>query len=75
MLVSAGGITRRAEVASGRGQISQSDARVHFGLGREAAVTRLQVRWANGPTVAYPIDRVDAHVTIDQATGAVTYDK
>jgi hypothetical protein len=75
VLVTAGDMTRRGEVASGRGQISQSDLRVHFGLGRDAAVSRLKVRWANGPTVEYPIDRVDVRVTIDQATGAVHYQK
>jgi hypothetical protein len=60
VFLTAGGIRRRAEVASGRGQISQSDMRVHFGLGRETAVAKLEVRWANGPTVEYTIDRVDS---------------
>jgi hypothetical protein len=31
------------------------------------------VRWANGASVEYKIDRVDAIVTIDQASGSVTY--
>jgi hypothetical protein len=75
VFVSAGGVRRRGEVASGRGQISQSDLRVHFGLGRHTAVTRVEVRWANGESVDYKIDRVDTLVTIDQATGAVTYSK
>jgi enediyne biosynthesis protein E4 len=71
--VTAGGIRRRGEVASGRGQISQPDLRVHFGLGRHSVVSRLEVRWANGPSVEYKIDRVDAIVTIDQASGSVTF--
>jgi hypothetical protein len=71
--VTAGGIRRRGEVASGRGQISQPDLRVHFGLGRQSVVSRLEVRWANGPSVEYKIDRVDAIVTIDQASGSVTF--
>jgi hypothetical protein len=75
VFVTAGGVRRRAEVASGRGQISQSDLRVHFGLGRHTSVTRVEVRWANGETVEYRIDRVGAHATIEQATGAVTYSK
>jgi enediyne biosynthesis protein E4 len=73
VLVTAGGLTRRGEVASGRGQISQSDLRVHVGLGTERAVTSLSVRWANGPTTRYAIPRIDAVVSIDQKTGAVTY--
>ena len=75
MFVTAGGVRRRGDVASGRGQISQSDLRMHFGLGKQTAVARVEVRWANGPSVVYAVDRVDAIVTIDQATGAVTYNK
>ena len=33
VFVTAGGVRQRGEVASGRGQISQSDLRVHIGLG------------------------------------------
>jgi hypothetical protein len=73
VFVTAGGLRRRGEVASGRGQISQSDLRVHVGLGAETRVSRLEVRWANGATVEYAVDRVDTIATIDQATGAVTY--
>jgi enediyne biosynthesis protein E4 len=75
VFVTAGGVRQRGEVASGRGQISQSDFRVHFGLGAEAKVTRVEVRWANGRSVDYAIDRVDSIVTIDQATGSITYRK
>ena len=49
--------------------MSQSDLRVHIGLGEAASIDKLEVRWANGPTVAYPITRVDAVVTIDQQRG------
>jgi hypothetical protein len=61
------------EVASGRGQVSQSDTRVHFGLGADTTVQSLNVRWAGGAIRTYAIDRVDAVVTIDQRSGAVTY--
>jgi hypothetical protein len=73
IFVTAGGVRRRGEVASGRGQISQSDLRVHVGLGRETAISKLEVRWAGGETASYAIDRVDAIVTIDQRTGRVSY--
>jgi len=68
----AGGIRRRGEVASGRSHISQSDLRVHFGLGAATRVERLEVRWANGAAVAYDIPAVDRLVTIDQARGIVS---
>jgi len=73
VFVTAGGLRRRGEVASGRGQMSQSDLRVHVGLGRETTVSKLEVRWAGGDTASYAIDRVDALVTIDQKSGRVTY--
>ena len=67
MFVTAGGRRMRGEVASGRGQISQSDLRVHFGLGSAADVTALEVRWANGQAVRYPPPAIDSIVTIDQS--------
>jgi hypothetical protein len=44
---------------------------VHFGLGVATRVERLEVRWANGATVAYDIPSVDRQVVIDQASGVV----
>ena len=75
VFVTAGGMRRRAEVASGRGQISQSDLRVHVGLGATSQVEMVEVRWSSGVTARYPVTRVDAIATIDQKTGAVTYDR
>jgi hypothetical protein len=75
VFVTAGGVRRRGEVASGRGQISQSDLRVHVGLGRQTTVSKLEVRWAGGNAASYVIDRVDSLVTIDQKSGRVSYGK
>ena len=69
VFVTAGGRRLRGEVASGRGQVSQSDLRVHFGLGTATAVTALEVRWANGPAVTYEVPGVDRLIVIDQARG------
>ena len=68
VFLTAGGRRMRGEVASGRGQISQSDLRVHFGLGSATEITALEVRWANGPTVRYPAPQIDRVVTIEQAS-------
>ncbi len=65
----ANGVRMRRDVASGRSQLSQSDLRIHFGLGSATKVERLQVRWANGSAVEYEIPRVDSFITIDQARG------
>ena len=69
VFLTAGGARMRGEVASGRGQLSQSDLRVHFGLGAATRVDRLEVRWANGPTVEYEVPAVDREWVIDQARG------
>jgi hypothetical protein len=67
----AGGLRMRGEVASGRSQLSQSDLRVHFGLGAAAHVDRLEVRWANGPKVSYEVPAVDSLLVIDQSRGLI----
>jgi hypothetical protein len=64
----AGGVRHRGEVASGRGHLSQSDLRVHFGLGAATRVERLEVRWANAPAAVYPVTAIDRLIVIDQAS-------
>jgi enediyne biosynthesis protein E4 len=71
VFLTAGGARQRGDVASGRSVMSQSDRRVHFGLGPAARVDRLEVRWANGPTVAYEVSAIDTELLIDQARGVV----
>jgi hypothetical protein len=73
VFVQVGGVRQRLEVASGRGQMSQSDLRLHVGLGSAEKVEAIEVRWAGGARGTYHVDRVDTQVTIDQASGSVTY--
>ncbi len=73
VFVRTGGVRQRVEVASGRGQMSQSDLRPHVGLGTATKVDGIEVRWAGGAKATYQIDRVDTQVTIEQATGKVSY--
>jgi hypothetical protein len=56
----------RGEVASGRSYISQSDLRVHFGLGTADRVEKLEIRWAGGSVQEYPVSGIDRQMTIDQ---------
>jgi hypothetical protein len=65
----ANGQRMRGEVASGRSLHSQSDLRVHFGLGAATKVDKLEVRWANGKTESYAISGVDQFITIEQGKG------
>jgi hypothetical protein len=59
----------RGEVASGRGHLSQSDLRVHLGLGDATAIDTIEVRWPNGAIIIYPGGPIDTIMDIDQATG------
>jgi enediyne biosynthesis protein E4 len=44
----AGGMTQTEEIHSGGSYISQSDLRVHFGLGSATKIDSLEVRWPSG---------------------------
>jgi hypothetical protein len=46
--LTAGGVTQIREVSGGTGFASQSEFRVHFGLGELGAVEHLVVRWPSG---------------------------
>jgi hypothetical protein len=59
--LTSGGVTRAAEVHSGRSYQSCYGLRVHFGLGRSATVERIEVRWPSGAVdvlTGVPADRV-----------------
>lgn len=72
VFLTAGGGRQRGDVASGRSVMSQSDRRVHFGLGAATRVERLEVRWANGAVVSYDVPAVDREIRIDEARGVVS---
>ncbi|MCI0339410.1 MAG: CRTAC1 family protein [Acidobacteria bacterium] len=59
----------RDEVASGRSYNSQSDLRVHYGLGAATKVEKLEVLWANGKREEFVIEKVDQILTIEQGKG------
>ncbi len=44
----AGGMTQTDEIHSGGSYISQSDTRVHFGLGKATKIDSLEIRWPSG---------------------------
>ena len=59
------------EVRSGSSYDSQSDLRVHFGLGAAAKVDSLEVRWPNGNLERFAELKVDAVNVVTEGTGAV----
>jgi hypothetical protein len=65
----AGGATQVDEVRGGGSYASQSDLRVHFGLGAATRVDRLEVRWPSGlreEWLEQPADRV---LTLTEGSG------
>ena len=48
MSVSAGGMTQMDEIRGGGGYNSSSDTRLHFGLGRSAVMSSVEVQWPSG---------------------------
>lgn len=59
--VTAGGHTWVDEVRAGRGYQSADDLRLHFGLGTNTVIDRLEIRWPNGQAEVctnLPTDRV-----------------
>ncbi|MGA2576565.1 MAG: CRTAC1 family protein [Bryobacteraceae bacterium] len=46
--LTAGGLTQIGEVRSGGSYLSQSDLRLHFGLGSARSIERLEIRWPSG---------------------------
>lgn len=67
----AGGFRQRGEVASGRGYISQSDLRIHFGLGTAERIEKLEIRWPNGAQETVSLPGVDRFFTFAQGKGLV----
>jgi enediyne biosynthesis protein E4 len=57
------------EVRSGSSYISQSDLRVHFGLGAATAMESVQVRWPSGLVEHFENLSVDAIHTLKEGTG------
>ena len=67
--VTAGGKRQRADVISGGSYCSQSDLRLHFGLGSAPKVDKLEVRWPSGTKEEIAVDGVDRLMTVSEGKG------
>jgi len=68
--VTANGQTQIDEVRSGGSYISQSDLRLHFGLGK-AVSANVSIRWLDGKTESLTAVAADQVVTIQEGKGIV----
>ena len=58
------------EVRSGSSYISNSDMRVHFGLGKNDKIDWVEIRWPSGLTERFPNLSGDRIHTLKEGSGA-----
>ncbi len=63
------------EVRSGGGYFSQSDLRIHFGLGKAAKVDLLEIRWPSGQVEVLKDLTVNELVVIKEGSGILRTEK
>ena len=57
------------EVRSGGSYLSQSHLRVHFGLGSETKIDRIEVRWPSGAVDKIKNSSADRFLTVEEGRG------
>ena len=71
--LTAGAVRQRGDVISGASYASHSDLRLHFGLGTEERVQKLEILWPSGAKQILENLPVDTEVTILEGKGVVKY--
>ena len=71
VFLTVGGVRQRADVISGASYGSNSDRRVHFGLGSSIRVDRLEIRWPSGAIENIRIDAIDRIIVVKEGEGIV----
>ncbi len=62
--ITAGSLVQTGEVRSGGSYLSQSDLRLHFGLGTEQKIDKVEITWPGGKRQMETSVDVDRVVTI-----------
>jgi enediyne biosynthesis protein E4 len=69
VFLTAGGIRQRADVFSGGSYGSNSDQRVHFGLGKAERVEKVEILWPDGTKEEVSSPKVDCIQKIREGKG------
>jgi hypothetical protein len=69
--VVAGGMTQTEEIHSGGSYLSQSDTRVHFGLGKATSIDSLEIRWPSGRMETFKALSADRFYSVLEGQGIV----
>lgn len=67
--LTAGGLTQIDEVRSGGSYLSQNDLRLHFGVGTETTVAKVEVSWPSGLKESFQNLAVDQIYTFVEGSG------
>jgi hypothetical protein len=70
--VTTGKLRQRMDVISGAGYASQSDQRLHFGLGTATKIDKLEIKWPNGSLESVEVPSIDRVFTISQGKGIIS---
>ncbi|HVO59324.1 MAG TPA: CRTAC1 family protein [Terriglobales bacterium] len=73
--ITAGGVTQTEQIRSGGSYLSQSDFRVHFGLGTASKVDAVEIRWPSGATDTITGLEADRYYSVLEGKGLVTGDE
>ena len=71
VFVTAGGIRQRADVFSGGSYGSSSDQRVHFGLGQNNKIEKIEIHWPSGLKQEITAPSIDRIFTVAEGKGIV----
>ena len=69
VVVTAGDKSYVQEVRSGGSYLSNSDLRLHFGLGSATRIDRLSVAWPGGLFESFPVPAIDRILRISEGSG------
>ncbi len=75
VIIEAAGRRQIQEVRSGGSFCSQSDLRLHFGLGRVQQVERMEVKWLSGVNEVFTRIPANRLITIREGKGIVSQEK
>jgi hypothetical protein len=70
--VTAGRMTQTDQIRSGGSYLSQSDLRLHFGLGTATQVDSVEIRWPSGTTETLRDLRADQFYFVQEGKGVVS---
>jgi hypothetical protein len=71
VFVTAGGVRQRGDVFSGGSYGSSSDQRLHFGLGRNEKIEKVEIHWPSGLKQEVNVPSVDRIFTVAEGQGIV----